>query len=209
MNSEPKDMNYQIIKKYRFTLKRLAQLRLGSKYLKNKGNGAGGANTNINGLQFEKNTSLKNYTIEIRQDNYFQVVKFPGCSKEFISLSKSNLRKYMTFHDEKSDALEAHGTKLPDQCYVDESKKNLFVIEDKFQKVHGSVVEKIQGTQFKINNYKKQYPNYNIRYIFCFSDWFKTNIPAEKEHLDEINVPYFWGEDEDFHQKLIDYICNL
>lgn len=201
-----KHLNFDIIRICKIPISAINNLQ--DKYLRNRGTGAGGANTNNNGLKFEKNTSLKDYTTEVRQENGFPIVTFPGCSKEFISLHKGNLRKYMTQKGEKSDALEAHGTKCPDQCYGDEEGKNLFIIEDKFQKVSGSVAEKIQGVEFKIDNYKEQYPNYNIRYVYCFSDWFKKNIPAELKYLNKINIPYFWGENEGFHKRLINYICG-
>ena len=175
---------------------------------KNRGSGAGGANTNLNGLAFENKTSLKKYIINIRKENGFPVVKFPECDKEFIYLSKCQLQKYMKYKGEMTDAPKMHGAKEPDQCYVNESNKNLFILEDKFQQTTGSVVEKIQTVNAKIDNYKEQYPTYNIKYIYCLSNWFKNNIQAELKFLEKHNIPIFWGDDKNFHKNLIEYISK-
>ena len=57
----------------------------------NKGTGAGGSNTNKNGLPYEEFTDLKSNTIHI-MDN---VIEFKGYSRTFIKADKSNLHKYM------------------------------------------------------------------------------------------------------------------
>jgi len=75
-----------------------------------------------------------------------------------------------------TDINQAHGCKHPDECYIDEESKNIFIIEKKFQQIPGSVCEKIQTAQFKRWQYSRTFPNYNIIYIYCLSDWFEKIV---------------------------------
>ena len=102
----------------------------------------------------------------------------------------------------------AHGCKNPDECYIDKELKNVFIIEKKFQQVGGSVCEKIQTPHFKIWQYNRTFPNYNIIYIYCLSDWFKLNCKAELEYLQEQNIPVFWGNDKFYKSKIVNFITN-
>ena len=90
---------------------------------------------------------------------------------------------------------KAHGCKNPDECYIDEENKTIFIVEKKFQQVGGSVCEKIQTSDFKIWQYRRTFPEFEIIYIYCLSDWFKYNCKAEIEYLEfkgnEIYVE--WG----------------
>ena len=54
----------------------------------------------------------------------------------------------------------------------------------------------------------KTFPNYNIIYIYCLSDWFKQNCKAELEYLDFKNIRYFWGNSEFYKDEMINFIIN-
>jgi len=82
----------------------------------------------------------------------------------------------------------------------------VFIIEKKFQQTPGSVCEKIQTAPFKLNQYKKMFPEYNIYYIYCLSDWFKSNCIAELEYLKDEGIPVFWGNSDKYKEEIIDYI---
>lgn len=179
-----------------------------AKIPKNKGSGAGGANTNANGLAFEAKTSLKDYMTEVKKENGFPVVKFPNCDKEFIYLPRTQLQKYMKNKGEMSDAPKMHGAKEPDQCYFDPVCNKIIIVECKNQNGTGSAAEKIQGVTAKIDNYKEQYPSCDIKFVFCLSNWFKTNIPAELKYLEKNNITVFWGDEPDFHKDVIKYISE-
>lgn len=84
----------------------------------------------------------------------------------------------------------------------------MFIIEKKFQNVNGSVCEKIQTANFKLWQYSRTFPNYNIIYIYCLSDWFKTNCKAELEYLDLNNIPYFWGSSYSYKDDIINFILS-
>jgi len=103
---------------------------------------------------------------------------------------------------------KGHGCKNPDECYIDLKKKNIFIIEKKFQQVNGSACEKIQTSEFKYWQYSRTFPNFNVIYIYCLSKWFKDNCKAEIEFLEYKNIPIFWGFCEDYTDNIINYIVN-
>lgn len=99
------------------------------------------------------------------------------------------------------------GAKTQMNVILMKKKKNIFIIEKKFQQVNGSVCEKIQTADFKIWQYSRTFPQYNIEYIYCLSNWFKNNCKAELEYLEFKNIPVFFGDDE-YKQNIINYIIN-
>ena len=92
--------------------------------------------------------------------------------------------------------------------FVSEEKKIIIIKEDKRQSKTGSIAEKLQTGGVKRDNYKKQYPNYNIHYIYCLSSWYRTNCIAEIEYLDDINIPVFWSDNVDFKNEIKNFIIN-
>ena len=87
-----------------------------------------------------------------------------------------------------NDICKAHGCKQPDECYIDENNKVVYIIEKKFQQTSGSVCEKLQTPDFKLWQYTRTFPQYRIVYIYCLSDWFKKNCIAELEYLEYKNT---------------------
>ena len=163
----------------------------------NRGTGAGGKNTNKNGLPFEKYVSIIS-KINIHSSNkekrYFEFSfkKDKDANYKYIAASKKGLFKYM---DEKgeinNDIKPAHGCKEPDECIIDENTKTIYIVEKKFQQVSGSVCEKIQTAVFKKAHYQKRIPNYKIQYIYCLSKWFEEKCETEIEYLKENDICVF------------------
>jgi len=176
-------------------------------HIKNKGTGAGGSNTNKNGLPYEKLTELDNRITIVEKSKFSSKIKFEHNSRIFVKTKQSNLFKYMK---DKIDITipKAHGCKNPDECYIDNELKNMFIIEKKFQQCSGSVCEKIQTPDFKVWQYSRTFPDYNIIYIYCLSDWFKKNCIAELEYLNFKGIPYFWGSSETYKNDIIKFIIN-
>ena len=176
-------------------------------HIKNKGPGAGGSNTNKNGLPYEKLTELDNRITIVEKAKFSSKIKFENNSRIFVKTKQSNLFKCMK---DKIDItiLKAHGCKNPDECYIDNELKNIFIIEKKFQQCSGSVCEKIQTPDFKVWQYSRTFPDYNIIYIYCLSDWFKKNCIAELEYLNFKGIPYFWGSSETYKNDIINFIIN-
>ena len=104
--------------------------------------------------------------------------------------------------------VKAHGCKQPDECFINEYNKTIFIIEKKFQQTSGSVCEKIQTSDFKLWQYSRTFPKYQIVYIYCLSDWFKENCQAELEYLEYKKIPVFWGSNSDYKNKIIKFILD-
>jgi hypothetical protein len=178
----------------------------------NKGTGAGGANTNKNGLSYEEKTNLETLYSECNENkkNKSKVIKFIGYENELINANKSILHKYMENIGEKDTSIQsAAGCKEPDEAYIDLTRKYIFVIEKKFQQTPGSVDEKIQTAAFKKYHYSNLFPNFKIHYIYCLSDWFKRDeYKSVLEYLSNINIPVFWGNDEEYKKNIINFMCS-
>ena len=147
--------------------------------------GSGGANTRT-GLVFEGQTDLasflskqKGYEVLSGSDVFYQ-----GKQVGYI------LKKYAFYR-----FIEQHGVKwkkiiskriLPDDSIYVIVKNTLYVLECKFQRVAGSVDEKLQTCDFKKKQYRKLLAplNKEVEYIYILSSWFKK--PEYKDVLDYI-----------------------
>ena len=173
----------------------------------NKGSGAGGSNTNKNGLPYEKITDLQTEYNIIETHNNHNIIQFGQNNLKFKVTKQSGLFQSMKYVIDK-DIKKAHGCKNPDECFIYENKKIIFILEKKFQQTSGSVCEKIQTSDFKLWQYDRTFPDYKIVYMYCLSDWFKINCNAELEYLEYKNVPVFWGNCPNYKKNIIDYIIN-
>jgi hypothetical protein len=185
------------------------QILWDNKYIDNRGMGAGGSNTNKNGLSYEEKTDLSTEYKIIERLNCENCIflQFNNSEKIYSRISKEHIFTCISGIDKSIKS--AHGCKKPDECYIDSIRKIIFIIEKKFQQVSGSVCEKIQTGHFKLYHYRKTFPTYKIVYIYCLSDWFKDNCKAELEYLKYINIPVFWGNDIDYKSKIINFITNF
>jgi hypothetical protein len=147
--------------------------------------GKGGANT-LTGLKFEKKidivTLFSNTSGYSVQNNHTILYKGKEVAKSY---KKNALYKYL--QKQGVDYMKILSKRLlPDEAIFVLSKNTLFVIEMKFQKVAGSVDEKLQTCDFKKKQYQKLMAplNIDVEYIYILSDWFKH--PAYKDTLDYI-----------------------
>ena len=176
--------------------------------LPNGGTGGGGSNTNKNGLCYEKLTELNTEYSVLDSSKHFKKIKFEEDeSIEFIKTDRTHLFKYLDEYVDKK-IKKAHGCKVPDECYINENTKTIFIIEKKFQNCGGSVCEKIQTSDFKIWQYCRTFPNHKIVYIYCLSEWFRLNCVAELEYLEEKKNMVFWGNNENYKKELVNFIVN-
>jgi hypothetical protein len=146
--------------------------------------GIGGGNT-VTGLRFEREVSIlsllkskEGYTIKGH-------VIFYNKKEVAQSYQKHELYRYLL---SKGVDYRQHLSKklLPDEAVYVIKNNTLFIIEIKFQKVAGSVDEKLQTCDFKRKQYKKLMAPLNIdaEYIYILSDWFRK--PEYKDVLDYI-----------------------
>lgn len=127
---------------------------------------------------------------------------------KFITSTKASLERLMA-HNNVGHTLPrlTAGIKMPDEYYLDTTQKNAFIIEKKTQQTLGSVDEKIQAAAFKQLILRKKFnSDWNVFYMFCFSDWFKQGYQEELKYFDTIGVPIFWGQDEDYHLNVLKFI---
>ena len=178
--------------------------------IKNKGTGAGGSNTNKNGLSYEDITEIKENN-RYKVNNTFVIkrralIKVTIDNQELIKVKKAELRIYM---EEKNEYNKKEKSLQPDECYINEVTKTINIIEKKFQNKAGSVDEKIQTGPFKKEFYEIQYPNYTIKYCYCLSDWFKSDkyLP-EMRFLKKYEVGVFWGSDVDYVDNILNWIIS-
>ena len=149
-----------------------------------KAKGTGGGNT-ITGLNFEKERDIleilkkaKDYSVKN------SVIYFRG--KE-VARSYRKQGLYRLLAEKKVDWRKLVSKRLfPDEALYVIVNNTIFIIEMKFQKVAGSVDEKLQTCDFKKKQYRKLMAplNIDVEYIYILNDWFKN--PAYKDTLDYV-----------------------
>lgn len=175
----------------------------------NQGTGAGGENTNANGLPFENMTDLSTHHIIIHEGQFSKTIQFANLNseKQFIYTKQANFRRYMGDRID-NNILALHGARNPDEVYIDEVNHNIFIIEKKNQNTSGSKCECIQTAVNKQRNYNRRIPMYNVVYIYCLSPWFRDNCQAELDDLNEDNIPVFWGNEQNYKNDMIHFMIN-
>jgi len=86
---------------------------------------------------------------------------------------------------------------LPDEALLVLSNSTLFIIEMKFQKVGGSVDEKLQTCDFKKKLYQKLLSGTGIDVEYCYvlSDWFmQKQYKDTLNYIESVGCKYFFEE---------------
>jgi hypothetical protein len=177
--------------------------------IKNKGTGAGGSNTNKNGLNYEELTNLcKLLNLDHTKTKFgngktheYHLFKYK--TVELYILKKNGLQNYL-----KNEFNSTYGKSLePDECLLNKKEKIIIVLEKKFQQSNGSTDEKIQTGDCKRWEYEKLYPGYQIIYIYILSDWFrKDRYKLDIQYLFEKNINVLFGSDPCYLDKLFHII---
>lgn len=150
-----------------------------------KKDGIGGANTKT-GLIFEGQTDIKTflntqkgYKVSNTNEIFFEE-KSVGYIFKKHALYNFLAKRKIDWKDHLSKKL------LPDDSIYVVVKNTLYIIECKFQKVAGSVDEKLQTCDFKKKQYKKLLSplNIDVEYMYLLCDWFRK--PCYKDVLDYI-----------------------
>ena len=149
-----------------------------------KSNGTGGGNT-ITGLNFEKEYDILEILKKAKDYSVKGNVIYYRDKEVAKSYRKQGLYKLLT--EKKVDWRKLVSKRLfPDEALYVIINNTLFIIEMKFQKVAGSVDEKLQTCDFKRKQYAKLMAvlNIEVEYIYILNDWFKK--PEYKDVLDYI-----------------------
>jgi hypothetical protein len=155
--------------------------------------GKGGGNT-ITGLNFERETDIlqllkkqKGYSVKGK------TIFYEG--KEVAqSYQKHALYKFL---ESKGVDHRKHLSKklLPDEALYVIVNNTLFIIEMKFQKVAGSVDEKLQTCDFKRKQYAKLMAplNIEVEYIYILSEWFdKSGYKDVLDYVISVGCQYYF-----------------
>ncbi len=153
--------------------------------------GKGGART-LTGLHFERKVDfqsllermdgyvLKNVKDKVGRGVFYKDKLVAYCFKK---------NQFYKFLDERNVAWKKKVSKrlLPDDALLVIVRETLFIIEVKFQKVAGSVDEKLQTCDFKRKQYQKLVSGLGLKveYVYVLNDWFKK--PEYKDVLEYIN----------------------
>ena len=139
----------------------------------------GGALTNVHGLLYETYTDLEGALSKAG----FSLSEEKACKEVFSGLHKVGLvtKKYdfyKVFDHLDSNKWKNYISKrlLPDDVFVNLDKKIVFIIEKKFQMGAGSVDEKLQTVDFKIKEYKKMLPGWDVKFCYILNDFFKQDV---------------------------------
>lgn len=178
----------------------------------NRGTGAGGAQTNVNGLLFEDKTDNVPRLLEngFVKENDYLVKRLPEMTVYFAkqhSFKKLIEKKY-----------NAVVTKRPDEGYIFElasGRKVVKILEKKNQNVEGSVEEKlIAGNGIKRMYKMRLGSEFDVCYGFCLSTFYKKKFDDEsnvkyadiRQTFMEDGIDVMYGDDDDYFDKLNEWM---
>lgn len=189
----------------------------------NRGTGAGGANTNLNGKAFEQKCNSEpilydlGYTkniIDAKTKTGYYLSKTLNNRYEIKYMKQCGLKKYIRFyHGSDQDINELNH---PDECFIIDYHKNnikskMIIIEMKNQNVEGSCFDKLYNALYYKCLYKKIIGNYyDIYYHFVVSEFIENKIQKKqkfREILNEHNINIFNANS--YREDIIKYIENL
>ena len=157
----------------------------------------GGNQTNVNGLEFERDTSLD----EALANEGYRVVDCDVYDSDNnligLSIPKNNLYKNF-LEKEKIDYKKYNSKKwLPDEAFLNYKTKTIYIIEKKYQACPGSVDEKLPNCDFKKKEYEKLFNPIGLRvnYIYVFNDWFKQDVYRDVlKYILDVGCEYYYNE---------------
>jgi hypothetical protein len=179
----------------------------------NKGTGAGGANTNYYGKQFEEKTNNQKRLLEMgyiknglkkkpkKACDYYLSKTFED--KTIVFVSQNGLKVYM------KNKYNIELFRYPDEAYIIEytsGRKVIKILEKKEQNVEGSVETKLwSGPSLKREYELVLGSDFEVFYGFCVNQFLKNKIVSiEKKYtilntiLKENNIGVLFGDDEDY-----------
>ena len=166
--------------------------------------GKGGANTNANGLAFEKDVDLpallarKGFILEEAKGGYFKLKKEKGGKDLGILFRKRKIYNYLyelgAIKD--TDATGILSKRMePDDAFLNLTNNTLYIIEAKFQEKGGSVDEKLQTCDYKKKRYEKLFAGLvgKVEYIYVLNDWFQhPRYEDTLGYVEEMGCHYYF-----------------
>lgn len=184
---------------------------------KNRGTGAGGKNTNKNGLSFEKKTDLERFLCdkgfvkkELGKRHYYLFKKI----KEGFYIYYATKGSFNKILDK---ILSKKVYKIPDEGFL--IKKggvvSVKIIEKKNQNVQGSVFEKMYTPVYVRDVCYKKNLSVETDYCYVVNSWLWDVLHSEclkcndlLEYYEENNIKVFSGETADYFNSIYEWIKN-
>ncbi len=155
--------------------------------------GKGGGNT-LTGLNFEKERDILELLRKTKGYKVNGTVILYQDKEVARSFKKNGLYKFL--ESQKIDYKKILSKKLlPDEALYVITNNTLFIIELKFQRVAGSVDEKLQTCDFKRKQYAKLMAplNIEVEYIYILSDWFNKNEYKDvRDYIISVGCQYYF-----------------
>ena len=182
----------------------------------NRGTGAGGAQTNGNGLAWEERTSNERNLAE--KFGFTRTSLGAGKTMYYLCKRFENVQVvFTTQHGLKKILKDSHDVTLgwnPDEAYIIQKngKTVLKILEKKHQNTAGSVDTKLLAGPMIRDSYKITVPSdWDVEYAFCVNNYFRNNVfNNDRKHIQKLlaeqNIPIFYGEDADYFEKLNSWI---
>lgn len=183
--------------------------------VKNKGTGAGGANTTINGTSFEvkidneQRLKDKGFVQKLFKNGKGYYLEKEDESKVIHFVKQRGLRYYIKEFHEKDIY------RNPDEAYIltdkNTGKIDVKILEKKNQNKDGSVEDKLcLGYHFKFTEYPYYLgEKFTVDYAFAISDFLKNKYISDhpkwkliRHANDKNNIPVFFGDEESYYTKL-------
>ena len=183
--------------------------------VKNKGTGAGGANTNKSGKEFEAKTLNHQ---RLLNDGFIahSIINKPTCNSHYY-LSKKFEDKTVIFVIQqalKNYMQEKYNIEMfrcPDEAYIIEyatGRKVIKILEKKAQQGEGSVETKLwAGASLKREYQLVLGAEFDVVYGFCLSEYLKKKMVSNEAKynilnaiLNENNITVLFGDDENYFE---------
>jgi acid phosphatase class B len=174
----------------------------------NKGYGAGGSNTNKNGLRFEDKTNNCKFFIPSFDQSFFYK---EYADKRIIYLSQNKFKKYM------KNAYNIDIFRNPDEAYIIEhlnGHKECKIVEKKTQNVDGSVETKLwSGPALKREYEIVLGEKFTVEYSFCINEFLQKKFDSDDRKYNilskillENNIKIFYGDSDCYFEKVNKWI---
>jgi len=176
----------------------------------NRGTGAGGAQTNVNGKSFEEKTLNRARLLAngfSERDGNTYLANDDG---SIVYLSQGALKKYF------KNVFKIEMFRCPDEAYLIRrgDRYLLKILEKKNQNVAGSVDTKLLAGPGFIEEYKECLgPQFDVEYAFCLSAFLKKSYVSDQLKytiLRRINarhgIQVFFGDDADYFTHLDEWL---
>jgi hypothetical protein len=189
----------------------------------NRGTGAGGANTNHNGKEFEEKTNNQQRLLDDGYVKYtFKKAKEGYISKKYEDktvtfASQNGFKKYMK-HQFNIDAVNL--CRCPDEAYIIEyntGRKVIKILEKKNQNRSGSVETKLWASPSLKREYEILLGNdFEVYYGLCVNEYLKNKFTSNKPIyvtlntiLNESNITVLFGDDDNYFETLTTWINSF